>query len=1276
MNLKKYLSIFFLSAWLLLFMSSICLHANGKLRIFGVDYSNFPTLKGKFFAFDNNGNPLKLVNNNLKLTDNSKEINSFLLNSPDVKLNKDKDILIVLDLATNPNLYNKDTLSSYNKMIFLSNILVENINSNSKIALSTFDQISYLHSELTKDKEFIKNQIQKIKSSQVSNLNIAFDSYPLGAKQIFDISDKSKKNIILITDRKANDNLDSNLAMLKNENIKCFVLQINSKIDLSLASLVVNSGGDYIDNIALNDDDSTVCYSIINSVYENKFSEFSLEAKQNCDQLHEINFEIIDQKINKSFTIPVNDSIKPAFEVSPQFVGFSSVVPSTSKEQKITITAKNTDINISRIKIENDNGGVFEISEGDITSIKKIAKNQSYTFTVKFSPKDSAIVFTKILLESDACFGNEILVTGGFPNTPPKVKNIRITAPNCSEILFVNDTFNVEWTGLLPKDVMQFQYSTDNGNTWDTLVKNVTDLHYNWIVPNKISRNCLVRAIQLWPNNIGKTYNFVHPAQVTSAFFSKDGEKMLTTCADGTIRIINSPNLKITDTLKGHTKSVNNAQFSPDGLLIASASDDNTAKIWNVTTGKMLYNLNKHSSAVNSVMFNSEGTMLATASKDGSCIVWNVATGDTIKKFIPTAKNTVNFACFSLETNSKYLLLASGANVDIWDISNLMTNKTATFVKTIKISVPNISFYFTNHISFSQDSKLLAVTDQSTGKVFIYDWPSGNQLRTVQHSTNKINSSSFHYYNKDSFLITSGLDNTAVQWKPSTGDSIAVFKEHTNAINYAVYNWDGSRVLTSSQDSIAKIWNLIDVSLQMDTSDCNFWIVSPDVNVSNVNFGNVLLSNPKDTIVQKIMISKSDFQIPIRKIYIDGQDASDFRLIGNELPLKIDSLSSIDLRIGLYSKTIGFKTADLVFQLPGKEIKLKLNANVVDPDLKYENKIIDFRNVEVGDVLDKTSEILLTNTLNALKIDTVNFSNPYYDNFTFINKNLPKVLAKGEGIKLSTRFMPDTIFRKNTAIEIYHSGNNSPSKILLYGQSILPRIDTATIYITPIQANPGNIIEAEIGLKNVSSLGIQSTISGFKTELSFDKSLLMPIGNFDKDQIIGNRRTISLSFPNVKLNSVNEKENEIQANDIVLGKIKFKAALGLDSMTTLILQNSSQIGLGKLKLFEENSIFNLTKLCREGTVRFFDDNGKLSLSQSYPNPSQNLAMINLEILEKGKNKLILYKQSGELVKVVFDQFMNTGNYSFEIDMSNLSSGVYFYKLITPTQEIVRNLIKE
>jgi hypothetical protein len=68
------------------------------------------------------------------------------------------------------------------------------------------------------------------------------------------------------------------------------------------------------------------------------------------------------------------------------------------------------------------------------------------------------------------------------------------------------------------------------------------------------------------------------------------------------------------------------------------------------------------------------------------------------------------------------------------------------------------------------------------------------------------------------------------------------------------------------------------------------------------------------------------------------------------------------------------------------------------------------------------------------------------------------------------------------------------------------------------------------------------------------------------------------------------------------------------------------------------------------------------LVQNYPNPFNPKTTIGFGIPEKGNVKLSVLNILGEEIKILFNEEKEAGYHSIDFNLTELSSGVYFYQL--------------
>jgi hypothetical protein len=128
-----------------------------------------------------------------------------------------------------------------------------------------------------------------------------------------------------------------------------------------------------------------------------------------------------------------------------------------------------------------------------------------------------------------------------------------------------------------------------------------------------------------------------HSDYVNFIAFSSNGQFILTSSSDHTVRVWDSTTGVELHTLEGHSETVNSAAFSPKGEFITSGSSDGTVRVWDAQTGSQLHILEGHSDWVFSVAFSPDGSHIISRSQEHT-LVWDAVTG------LPSTLDKVDFA--------------------------------------------------------------------------------------------------------------------------------------------------------------------------------------------------------------------------------------------------------------------------------------------------------------------------------------------------------------------------------------------------------------------------------------------------------------------------------------------------------------------------------------------------------------------------------------------------------------------------------------------------------
>jgi WD40 repeat protein len=310
-----------------------------------------------------------------------------------------------------------------------------------------------------------------------------------------------------------------------------------------------------------------------------------------------------------------------------------------------------------------------------------------------------------------------------------------------------------------------------------------------------------------------------HDDAATSAAFSPDGKRIVTASDDKTARIWDAATGKEIIVLRGHKASVRSAAFSPDGKRIVTASADNIARIWDTATESKNIVLRGHQGIVWSAAFSPDGQRIVTASDDKTARIWNAATGKEII-VLRGHKASVTSAAFSSD-GGRVVTGALGAHGE--DDSTRIWN--ATTGREI-VALPG------GHFSFTADGARIATQTLTTHNARIWDAKTGAEIATSVDDTARISDAMTKeeadvHFEHDVLSLspdrtravgTRKYDDIAARiWDAATGSEIAILRGHEGALNSAAFSSDGSRVVTTSDDNTARIWDVH--FLTMSTND-------------------------------------------------------------------------------------------------------------------------------------------------------------------------------------------------------------------------------------------------------------------------------------------------------------------------------------------------------------------------------------------------------------------------------------------------------------------------
>jgi len=339
----------------------------------------------------------------------------------------------------------------------------------------------------------------------------------------------------------------------------------------------------------------------------------------------------------------------------------------------------------------------------------------------------------------------------------------------------------------------------------------------------RIITTALDNTAKIWDVGTGKLLADLrgHADTLITASYSPDGKKFVTASDDGIVKIWDAVSANLLVELKGHTNKIYAVEFSPDGKKIFTASGDHTAKIWDVISGNLLSDLKGHSNVILSAMLSQDGKKIVTASGDSTAKIWDVESGAMLADL--KGHNAKIWAA-EFSPDGKKIITASGdSTVKIWD----------AFTGGLLINLKDHNSQV-RIAQFSPDGKKF-VTASDDGVVKIRN-SENNFLLSSLKGKSKIGINSNSYYPDIAVaanfspdgkkILTIYLDSATKIWDVATGKLLVDIERENIFVNSARFSPDGKKIALALAGGNIEIWDAAKGNLLADLKGGANYIIS------------------------------------------------------------------------------------------------------------------------------------------------------------------------------------------------------------------------------------------------------------------------------------------------------------------------------------------------------------------------------------------------------------------------------------------------------------------
>ncbi|MFT3705346.1 MAG: caspase family protein [Agriterribacter sp.] len=180
-------------------------------------------------------------------------------------------------------------------------------------------------------------------------------------------------------------------------------------------------------------------------------------------------------------------------------------------------------------------------------------------------------------------------------------------------------------------------------------------------------------AVKIWNVESGQLYKQLkNPGQgifYTSLEFNPvDGQKIIATVSDSTIRILSAGNYEIIKSLQVKTGQLPDAHYTTDGKKIIVPCADGSVKLWDAITYQLLNTIPVLSTEAPGILFSADSKKIMTDSAGEKIMIWNTENGKRLAD-LSDISQSVLYKNFDAD-GGKAIAVLDDKTIRIWDANS------------------------------------------------------------------------------------------------------------------------------------------------------------------------------------------------------------------------------------------------------------------------------------------------------------------------------------------------------------------------------------------------------------------------------------------------------------------------------------------------------------------------------------------------------------------------------------------------------------------------------
>lgn len=446
--------------------------------------------------------------------------------------------------------------------------------------------------------------------------------------------------------------------------------------------------------------------------------------------------------------------------------------------------------------------------------------------------------------------GIALTVIGALTNVSAQDTTLTLIAPIGGEIFYTtrDTTVDIRWSGVDDTISVRLDYTLDNGRLWKVIADSAKGGLYVWNIKGiGTSASYRVRVSQLRPP--GAQDNIIysgHSSPVADAWWSPSFDRVVSVAAEAHIWDAQQSSSTPLTTLPVPRATYYSVRWSLDSMKIVTGSDDNRAVVVDVPSNTVAQSI-VHPDIVTKVELDSTGQWLFTKADDNRVRVYNLpnaaarathSAGSTLEDMILNAQGLRVLLCANearvygravglpLAFTGHDVGVISGAwspdGTKVCTVGGDATIRLWSATTGVEAWNVNDQREGVRCAAFSPDGSLVAV-GMADSTITVWNVATGQRHTTFGGYTGAVRMVAF---TADGTLLAGASDDNFARIHQLSTNTTLRNLQHNDDVNVVRWNESGDRLLTTSRDGTARVWQVREIVLQSDTSG-TFTIAPP-----------------------------------------------------------------------------------------------------------------------------------------------------------------------------------------------------------------------------------------------------------------------------------------------------------------------------------------------------------------------------------------------------------------------------------------------------------------